>query len=149
MTQRRVEHLVSAGGVVYRIAGDQVEVVICGIGNPPIWGLPKGTPNPGESLEQTAIREVTEETGLRVEAGSYIDSITYWFVRGTDHVRCQKRVHFYLMSPKGGSLSLHDLEFDEVEWVSASEALKTLSYANEVRIVEKGLSQVAERARSS
>ena len=57
---------VSAGGVVYRRGPRGIEVVLCGRTEDGVWGLPKGTPSPGESLEQAAVREVTEETGLQV-----------------------------------------------------------------------------------
>ena len=59
----------SMGGVVARVSGDDVEIVICGFDAQPghvVWGLPKGTPEDGETHEQTALREVSEETGLRV-----------------------------------------------------------------------------------
>lgn len=135
--------MLSAGGVVYRTASGSVEVVICRRKAPPFWGLPKGTPHPGETHEQTALREVGEETGLEVEVDRFIDSIEYWFVRPEDDVRCQKTVLFYLMRPTGGDLSRHDFEFDEVRWVTAEEALRTLEYRNEVRVLEKGLAMVA------
>ena len=142
--KRRVEHPVSAGGLVYRVRNGDVEVVICGQNSPPIWGLPKGTPDPGETREQTALREVHEETGLEAKSDSLIDTIDYWFVRSSDGVRCHKTVFFYLMTATGGDVSLHDHEFDTVRWLSADEALKTLTYENEVRVVQKGLSMVSE-----
>ena len=133
----------SAGGVVYRANGHgQVEVVICGRSYPQIWGLPKGTPDPGETEEQTALREVREETGLEVVSERYIDSIEYWFVRAQDGSRCRKIVHFYLMKPVGGSLSNHDHEFDFVKWAPVSDACQSLTYDNEVDIVQKGVSMV-------
>ena len=49
------------------------------------------------------------------------------------------------MSPTGGDLSLHDKEFDTVMWLPAAEALKSLSYHNEVRVVQKGLSMVSAK----
>ena len=109
-SKNRIEYPVSAGGVVYRIDRDEVHVVICGkrSTNGWIWGLPKGTPEPGETLEETAIREVTEETGLKVDLETPIDSIQYWFVRPDNGVKCHKTVHFYLMSAVGGSFSDHD-----------------------------------------
>lgn len=145
--RKRVEQLVSAGGVVHRIRDGEVEVVICGRGSPRVWALPKGTPDSGESHQQTALREVREETGLEVEGDEFIDTIDYWFVRSGDRVRCHKTVYYYLMSAIGGDVSLHDHEFDEVGWFSAEEALATLTYPNEVRIVQQGLAMVSKDAR--
>ena len=146
-SKQRVERLVSVGGAVYRTNNERVEVVACGRNSPPMWGLPKGTPDPGETREQTALREVNEETGLEVKLERLIDSIDYWFVRSADGVRCHKTVFFYLMWATGGDMSLHDREFDVVRWFRVEEAIKTLTYENEVRIVEKGLSMVSQKAR--
>ena len=146
--EQHIRELVSAGGIVYRVNNENnVEVVICGRSTPSIWGLPKGTPDPGESQEQTALREVNEETGLEVQIEDFIDSIEYWFVSSYEGVRCHKTVHFYLMSATGGDVSLHDHEFDFAKWVPVEQALKTLTYENEVKIVQKGLSMVSKKAR--
>ena len=145
MRQRRpVEYLVSAGGVVHRAGESSGEVVLCGRSQPPIWSLPKGTPELGETRVQTAIREVVEETGLKVKIECFIDSIEYWFVRPTDGVRCHKSVLFYLMSATGGDTSRHDHEFDDVRWFPVPEALMTLTYGDETKVVKKGLSMASE-----
>ena len=143
----RIEYPISAGGVVYRLTGSGVEIVIGGFRSQEnwTWGLPKGTPDPGETMEETAIREVTEETGLEVSLEAPIDNIQYWFVRSSDGVRCHKTVHFYLMSPTGGSISDHDQEFDAVEWRHDEEALRTLTYRNEAKIVEKAMGMVSRK----
>ena len=143
--KRRIERPVSTGGVVYREGEGTIEVVLCGRASPKLWALPKGTPDPGETHEQTAVREVTEETGLRVEPEGLIDTVQYWFVRGDDGVLYHKTVYFYLMAPTGGDLSEHDHEFDYVRWFPSSEALSVASYENEAKIVEKGLSMVAQK----
>lgn len=130
-----IAHPVSAGGVAWRRTQAGIEVVLCGQLNPPLWGLPKGTPNPGESLTQTARREVEEETGLKVEPGKKVGAIHYWFVQ--DGVRHHKTVHFYLMLPLGGSLKDHDTEFDVVRWFPLEEACRTLTYANEVKVLRQ------------
>ena len=97
------------------------------------WTLPKGTPILGESLEETALREVQEETGLRVRIVSPLDSISYTFVQhGT---RIYKTVHYFLMEPIGGSLEDHDHEFEEVRWVSFQEAPALLSFETERSLV--------------
>lgn len=139
--------LVSAGGVVYRVdARGGVEVAVCGRAYPKVWGLPKGTPDAGETTLQTALRETREETGLEVESEGYIGDVGYAFRRASDGARCRKRVHFYLMRPVGGDMSMHDHEFDFVRWMNVEEACRTLTHGNEVDIVQKGVSMVEERA---
>ncbi len=138
----RPKRLVSVGGLVCRADEGKIELVICGRKEPRIWALPKGTPAPNETREETAIREVGEETGLEVEIRSFVRSIDYWFVRPTDRLRCHKTVHFYLMGALGGDTSRHDHEFDEVKWVPVEEALSTLTYPGEVQVVKDGISMV-------
>jgi 8-oxo-dGTP pyrophosphatase MutT (NUDIX family) len=142
-----VERAVSAGGVVYRRGRDDVEVVLCGRTAEGIWGLPKGTPDANESLEETAVREVSEETGLRVAIEAKIDTIEYWFAR--EGVRYHKFVHHYLMVPTGGSLDDHDWEYDRVDWFPLEEACKTLSYGNEVKVVRKAAALIKGRGERS
>ncbi len=141
----RVENPVSAGGVVYQMNGGRLETVLCGRSPPVRWSLAKGTPDAGETLEQTALREVREETGLEVEIDGSLGSIDDWFAdRGKD-VRYHKTVHFYLMVPVGGATEQHDPEFDVVQWFDAEDALKNLAYANEVNVLQRAMDLIAER----
>ena len=137
MTTNRlpVKDAVSAGGVVWRrSAAGAIEVVLCGRTEEKLWGLPKGTPDDGEAIEETALREVREETGLEVALGEPIGSIEYWFTAAG--VRYHKQVHHWLMSPTGGDVSQHDHEFDAVGWFPLAEARKKLSYVNARRILD-------------
>ena len=137
------EQKVSAGGVLYRQAQRGIEVLICGRKQPQEWGLPKGTPNPGETMEETSRREVEEETGVKPEIEAGIGAIHYRFVRrGASY---DKTVHFYLMAPVGGSPELHDEEFDIVQWFPWEEACRKLSHDNEVEIVRRAVASAAER----
>ena len=102
-----------------------------------LWALPKGTPDSGETLEETALRETREETGLEVQIEAPISSIHYFFVRGS--TRFHKTVHFFLMRPVGGGLERHDEEFDAVRWAPVPEALALLTHATERSIVEAAL----------
>src|SRR5437773_1824676 len=111
-----VEELVSAGGVVYRTTASGVEVLLCGRTAAGLWGLPKGTPMPGETLEETASREVREETGFDVCIERKVGQVEYWFTRAEQGKRFHKRVHYFLMQPTGGSLDRHDHEYDTVVW---------------------------------
>ena len=135
--------------MVYRMGDTGVEVVICGRTAPPIWGLPKGTPNQGETREETALREVNEETGLEITIEQYIGGIEYWFNLPNDGMRCRKKVLYYLMNPIGGDTSLHDHEFDCVRWLSAEDAVRMLTYQNEVGIVEDAISLVSKKSPAS
>jgi 8-oxo-dGTP pyrophosphatase MutT (NUDIX family) len=144
--EMRTERAVSAGGVVYRRGESGLEVVLCGRDADGVWGLPKGTPDPGESLEETAIREVNEETGLQVRLVGKIDTVEYWFALPREGVRYHKFVHHYLMVPIGGDTADHDGEYDRVEWSPIEEAVKTLSYSNEAAIVRKAQALIEEAA---
>lgn len=146
MRRLRTKRLISAGGVVVRFRADRLEMVLCGRSDLDLWGLPKGTPTHGETLEATAIREVTEETGLQVRIVAPIGTISYWFVRTRERVRYHKMVHHYLMLPVGGDLSLHDHEYDRVDWFAYDQALHNLTYPNEAAIVRKAAELAAALA---
>jgi len=133
----RTARATSAGGVVHRSTEGRHEIVIVHRRVPVLWALPKGTPDSGETLEETALRETREETGLEVEIEAPIGSIRYFFVRGS--TRFHKTVHFFLMRPIGGALDLHDREFDEVRWAPVEEALALLTHATERSMVERAV----------
>jgi 8-oxo-dGTP pyrophosphatase MutT (NUDIX family) len=135
----KTERVTSAGGVVLRQGSEGPEVLLCGRSSDGLWALPKGTPEPGETLEETARREVREETGVEVQIDSTIGEIKYWFSRPQEGVRYYKTVHHYLMHPIGGDPALHDHEFDEVRWTPVAQALKLLTYANETRMLRSAL----------
>ncbi len=144
----RVEEPVSSGGVVYRWVADQLEVVLCGRDEPVRWSLAKGTPDHGETLEETALREVQEETGLEPVIERRIRSIDYWFSNKDDDVRYHKTVHFYLMRSIGGDTSLHDPEFDVVQWFPYEEAVSRLAYPNEADVLRQAFDLISQRERT-
>ncbi len=131
----RTARATSAGGVVHRSIDGRVQIALVHRRAPVLWALPKGTPDAGETTEETALRETREETGLEVEIEARLQSIRYFFVRGT--TRFHKTVHFFLMRPIGGSLDAHDAEFDEVRWMDLSEALAIMNHATERSVVEE------------
>lgn len=126
---------------MHRSSHGRTEIVLVRRLSPPLWALPKGTPDAGETIEETALRETREETGLQVEIEEPIDAIRYFFVRGS--TRFHKTVHFFLMRPVGGSLEQHDHEFDEVRWLQIEEALELMTYPTERRVVEQAARMLA------
>jgi 8-oxo-dGTP pyrophosphatase MutT (NUDIX family) len=143
MAALRTQRVTSAGGVVLRHGETGPEVLLCGRNADGLWALPKGTPEPGETIEQTALREVREETGVEVEVAANVGDIRYWFARPKEGVRFLKTVRHYLMRQIGGDPSLHDHEFDDVRWFPAQEALTLLTYRNESRILRQALEVAA------
>lgn len=136
--QLRTVHETSAGGLVIDgLDGPRESQVAALIGRIDrrgrmLWSLPKGHIELGETAEQTAIREVAEETGIRGSVLAALGRIDYWFV--TDGRRVHKTVHHYLMSFSGGELSDEDLEVAEVAWVPMHELPSKLAYADERRL---------------
>src|SRR5690606_17061881 len=98
---------VSAGGVVFRRGEDGIEIVLVGRTAENLWALPKGTPDEGESIEETALREVREETGLEVRIVEPLGEIRYRF-GDRDGRMVDKVVYHFLMEPVGGDVALHD-----------------------------------------
>jgi 8-oxo-dGTP pyrophosphatase MutT (NUDIX family) len=84
-------------------------------------------------MEQTALREVEEETGLQVRILGPLPSISYAFVQ--DGKRIHKTVHYWLMEPVAGDLARHDREFERVRWVPLAEAANLLTFATERALV--------------
>ena len=99
-----------------------------------LWSLPKGHIELGETAEQTAIREVAEETGIQGSVLAALGSIDYWFV--TEGRRVHKTVHHYLMRFLGGELSDEDVEVTEVAWVPLRDLPSRLAYADERKLAE-------------
>ena len=144
MARLRNTTATSAGGIVVRHEDGRPQLVVGSRRRERdgrAWTLPKGTPKRGESTEETALREVAEETGLEVRITGVLDSIQYVFVQaGT---RIHKTVHYFLMEPVGGSLDRHDREFDEVRWIGFDEAPRVLSFETERALVAHAADIVA------
>jgi 8-oxo-dGTP pyrophosphatase MutT (NUDIX family) len=138
--EMRTEQAVSAGGVVYRRGEFGIEIVLCGRNAESLWALPKGTPERGETLQETALREVSEETGLGVQIVGDLGTIEYSFARPSKGVRFDKTVYHFLMEPTGiGSVDRHDGEYDRVAWFQSEEALRIMTHHNEVQVVRRAL----------
>jgi len=114
-------------------------------GNPaPITALPKGTIDKGEKPEQTALREVEEETGVRAELISKLADIKYVYVRNWgDQARVFKVVSFYLLLYRVGKLDAISpamrVEVQRAFWLPLDEAPVKLSYQGEREMAERAI----------
>ncbi len=137
----------SAGGVVARLNGDgKIEIALVARLDDKLWALPKGSPDGDETIEETAIREVQEETGLEVKLVSSIDATKYSFVHSIvdrfrserdnprANIKVNKTVYWYLMEAEGGCFESHDHEYDVACWVDLDTALKRLTHYSEAQV---------------
>ena len=111
------------------------------------WCVPKGHPEGSESIEEAAIREVFEETGLQVEILCSLGTIDYQFSAGENLIA--KTVHHFLMKQIGGDLSVEndpDQEAVTAKWVSIQDIETTLSHENERRLAKAVIAWLEQAA---
>jgi 8-oxo-dGTP pyrophosphatase MutT (NUDIX family) len=132
------EHEVSYGGVVVR--GDDVMVIVPR-GRRRVLGLPKGGPNPGETPEETAAREVREETGVTATVRERLGQVDYTYRRGGRAI--DKTVHFYLCEYEDGDTADHDHEVEDARWMPLVDARRRLTYPGERAMIARALSILA------
>lgn len=133
---------ISAGGLVVSKSDPKKVALIChrNRGGGRDWCLPKGHIETGESLEQTAIREVGEETGLRGEIVAKLGEINYSFK--AEGKRIKKTVHHFLLKEVDGVLSADGDptgEVLEVRWFDLEELVEVLAHENEKKMAQKAL----------
>ena len=135
----------SAGGVlVRRLNGRWMVAAIRPGGRPEgLWALPKGRIDEGERGEDTALREVAEETGAQGKSLGKLGDIRYWFY--WEGERVFKVVSFFLLRYVSGSLRNYQrAEVDGAEWVPLEEAPTLLAYRGEKDMAKLALSKVAD-----
>ena len=128
-------HHRSAGGLVVR--GSSILLISTQSGRR--WQLPKGHIEAGETPEQTAVREVCEETGVTGEVVAPLPGVEYWFVEKGIH-RIHKEVDYFLLTYVSGDAANFDArEVSGAEWFSWDEGLARLSFVYERKVVREAL----------
>lgn len=104
------------------------------------WVLPKGTVEPGEDHENTAIREVMEEGGSKASIVKYIGTTHYNFKAGNDEI--DKQVHWYLMKTNAFySKPQREEFFEDSGFYKFHEAYHLLKFENEKEILDKAYNE--------
>jgi 8-oxo-dGTP pyrophosphatase MutT (NUDIX family) len=131
----------SAGGVVVRrLRGEwRMAAIRPGGKEPGVWALPKGLIGAGETPEQTALREVAEETGVEARSLGKLGDVRYVYTWAGE--RIFKVVSFYLLRYSSGRLGNippeHAHEVAEARWLPLEEAPRLLSYGGERDMARK------------
>lgn len=117
-----------------------------------IWALPKGNLGPGEAPETTAVREVTEETGLEGVSLGKLGDVKYVYTRRGSGERVFKVVSFFLVRYTGGRIGdippAFRKEVAEARWLPLDEAPRLLAYKGEREMAQKALMMLAAGAPS-
>ena len=127
----------SAGGLLVRKKGNRAQICLVSKKGGCVWAFPKGRVDADESLEETAVREILEETGHHAEVIDKLDCIEYYFYLKDNNTFYHKTVTFFLMKLIEENARPRDEEADSVGWYDAGVAKKKLSYLNEKKILAK------------
>lgn len=139
----RIQREISAGGLIWRRGqrAAAIDVVLVKPAGRGTWVLPKGHIETGEGVLEAAMREASEESGLKVTAPQPLGEVSYVYSwrDGPEGrlTRVFKRVHFYLMECVGGDPSAHDREIDEVGWFGLDDAAARASHRSERELIGK------------
>jgi len=137
----RVERQRSAGGVVVRDA----EILLIATAGGKRWQLPKGRIEAGETPEETAVREVREETGVVGAVSARLPGTDYWFAEGPAK-RIRKHVDFFLLDfVEGDERNFDPREVVGAAWFPWDVAFERLSHASERRVARAARERDRER----
>lgn len=123
----------SCGAVVYNIIGNNIEFLIIKHKNGEHWGFPKGHVEFGESENQTAIREISEETGLTVEL---IDEFIYR-MKYSPKAGTIKEVVYFIALSKDRTVKCQESEISEYKWVALRDAVDLLTHENSRKLLRE------------
>ncbi|MBN9150868.1 MAG: NUDIX hydrolase [Micrococcales bacterium] len=128
--------VIAAGAVCWRSVKGKIEILLVHRGDRADVSLPKGKVDPGETLPQTAVREIEEETGIQVALGVPLGSIDYTLNGGRD-----KTVHYWASEVKDDALAASTFapnqEIAALDWLPMDKARKALSYERDQEVIDR------------
>ncbi|MFC4242307.1 NUDIX domain-containing protein [Gryllotalpicola reticulitermitis] len=128
--------ILAAGAVCWRLIGDEVRVLVIHRPRYDDLTLPKGKVDPGETLPQTAVREVREETGLSVTLGVPLSQTRYQVAHGREKV-----VHYWTAEVTEAGVKASrfhpNAEVDAVHWMPLAKAKVALSYEHDSALLDE------------
>ncbi|MGA2911764.1 MAG: NUDIX domain-containing protein [Candidatus Levyibacteriota bacterium] len=130
----------SAGGVVFKKSSiinhqSEILVLVCQHSQHHGWVFPKGLIGDhveGEQKEDTALREVEEETGAKGKIIQLLNPVDYWYFFEGEKIH--KTVYYFLMEYVSGDITKHDTEMENVAWLPEAEVEKRLTYPTDKQV---------------
>ena len=125
----------SAGGVVFQKQGKENLILVCQHSQHHGWVFPKGLIGDhveGEQKEDTALREVEEETGAKGKIIQLLNPVDYWYFFEGEKIH--KTVYYFLMEYVSGDITKHDMEMENVQWLPEAEVEKRLTYPTDKQV---------------
>jgi 8-oxo-dGTP diphosphatase len=135
MTKIFMKQEFSAGGIVYKKEHGKLFILLAQHSYHHGWVFPKGLIGDniaGEGKEETAIREVEEETGAKAKIIKALEPATFWYV--FEGEKRKKTVYYYIMEYLGGDITQHDFEMENVEWLPEEDVEKRLTYKTDKKV---------------
>jgi 8-oxo-dGTP diphosphatase len=139
----------SAGGIVTKKSADQVLILVSQHSGHHGWVFPKGLIGDhvkDEKKEDTALREVEEETGAKGKIVKPLTPVEYWYV--FEGQKIHKTVYYFLMEYVGGDITKHDFEMENVEWLPKEEVEKRLTYDSDKKVWQEALKLIGNGEQS-
>jgi 8-oxo-dGTP diphosphatase len=125
----------AAGGVVWRMVDEKPRVLLVHRTRYRDLTLPKGKVDPGESLPETAVREIREETGIQVQLGFPVGVSTYHLPNGREKI-----VHYWAAEATDAAVRtsafVPNKEIAALEWLTVKKARARLSYPVDIEILD-------------
>lgn len=122
----------SCGAVVYRDIRGEVRYLLIKNKRSAHWGFPKGHIEPGETKEETAYREVLEETGIHINIIEGFESVSKYKIRD----RVEKVVSIFIGTTKDTSTTIQASEIEDYIWLTYDKAMNLLKFDNDKNILK-------------
>lgn len=128
--------ILAAGGIIIDEGSDSRRVLLVHRPRYDDWTFPKGKLDPGETVEETAVREVREETGLKCRIIRKL-AVARYLSRTRHKGRLKpKVVHYFLMERLSRRIKVPGDEVDLALWVELDEATQKLTYAQDKKLLD-------------
>lgn len=131
MKKNSIQMEKSCGAIIWQERDAMPQVLVLRHKNGGHWAFPKGHVESGETEEETALREIREETGLKVKLHrGFREMVTF-----SPKPQVMKDVVYFAATPTGGSLKRQVEEVLDIRWARLSEALKLVTFENDRQVL--------------